>query len=146
MRIVVDTNIIASAIFFDGLPEKLTDLILTDSISVIATESIVKEYEKTILYLLNNPKTPKPQMELAALITHLTFIEPHTQIEICRDPDDDKFISCAKDGLCSHIVSGDKDLLVLGQYENTKISPVRDFLEFYKTTTRPINTSSFKTM
>jgi putative PIN family toxin of toxin-antitoxin system len=138
MQIVVDTNIIASAIFFDGLPEKLTDLILNDSVSAIATESIVKEYEKTILHLLDKTKKSHPRMELAALIKHITFVEPHTQITICRDPNDDKFISCAKDGLCSHIISGDNDLLVLGQYENIKISTVRDFLDFYENTTSSI--------
>ena len=45
-----------------------------------------------------------------------------------RDPDDDKFISCAVDGKCFYIVSGDNDLLSVGNYGNIEILTVADFL------------------
>lgn len=54
------------------------------------------------------------------------------RIEACRDPDDNKFIECAIDNRCIYIVSGDKDLLVLEQYEDIGILTVSDFLEQYE--------------
>lgn len=53
-------------------------------------------------------------------------------IEACRDPDDNKFIEYAIDNRCIYIVSGDKDLLVLEQYEDIGILTVSEFLEQYE--------------
>jgi predicted nucleic acid-binding protein len=61
----------------------------------------------------------------------LEFIEPSSEIKLCRDPDDDKFLECAVDGFCTYIVSGDKDLLVLQNYGDIKIVKVRDFFDDY---------------
>jgi len=48
---------------------------------------------------------------------------------ICRDPDDDKFISCAVSASAEFIVSGDRDLLDLGLYESIRIISPSDFLK-----------------
>lgn len=68
---------------------------------------------------------------LSPLIKAIEIIEPITHIEICRDPDDDKFLECAKDSHALYIVSGDKDLLVLKEYENIQIVTAKDFCEQY---------------
>ena len=68
---------------------------------------------------------------LAPLIGALEMIEPVSDIQISRDPDDDKFINCAKDARALYIVSGDKDLLVLRQYENIQIVTAKEFCERY---------------
>ena len=49
----------------------------------------------------------------------------------CKDPDDDKFINCAIDSKSLYIVSGDNDLLVLGEYNNIKIITATQFCETY---------------
>ncbi len=59
------------------------------------------------------------------------IIEPVTHVEICRDPDDNKFLECAKDSHALYIVSGDKDLLVIKEYENIQIMTAKDFCEKY---------------
>ena len=46
----------------------------------------------------------------------------------CRDPEDDKFIRCAKAGECAHLVSGDDDLLSLGRIGKMAILPPVEFL------------------
>ena len=48
---------------------------------------------------------------------------------MCRDPDDDKFISCAVDEKCLYIVSADNDLLVLKDYKGIEIITVVKFFE-----------------
>lgn len=68
---------------------------------------------------------------LLTLIESLEMIKPKTHIEISRDRDDDKFIECAKDANALYIVSGDKDLLVIKQYENIKIITAKEFCDNY---------------
>jgi putative PIN family toxin of toxin-antitoxin system len=131
MRIVVDTNIVASAIFFGGLPRKLIDLLLDDVITAVVSNTIFAEYKGTIDRLSKKYPERPISIPLGTLMSHFEFIEPVSQLKICRDPDDDKFISCANDGDCLFIVSGDNDLLVLQEYADIQIMTVRDFLERY---------------
>lgn len=68
---------------------------------------------------------------LVPLISAMEVIEPVAHVEICRDPDDNKFLGCAKDSHSLYIVSGDKDLLVVGRYENIQIVTAKEFCEKY---------------
>ena len=61
----------------------------------------------------------------------MEIIEPRTQVELSRDPDDDKFLGCAKDARALYIVSGDKDLLTLERFENIEIITAREFCNRY---------------
>ena len=56
MRIVVDTNVLASAVFFGGKPGELLRLILARAVSAVATQEILDEYQDTIDYLLEKYK------------------------------------------------------------------------------------------
>ena len=51
MRIVIDTNIIASGIFFGGLPNKLLQLVISEKIEAIGSNEIIDEYHKTFVIL-----------------------------------------------------------------------------------------------
>ena len=68
---------------------------------------------------------------LSLFTAKLNLIEAKTKVEVCRDLDDDKFISCALDAKALYIVSGDKDLLVIGQYEDVQIITAADFCNQY---------------
>ena len=61
----------------------------------------------------------------------MEIVEPTSKIEICRDPDDNKFINCARDAQAMFIVSGDKDLLVIQEFENISIVTAKEFYEKY---------------
>lgn len=68
---------------------------------------------------------------LTPLINAMEIIEPITGVRVCRDPEDDKFLGCAKDARALYIVSGDKDLLVLSGYYGIQIVTARAFCEQY---------------
>lgn len=55
------------------------------------------------------------------------MFEPTTHVNICRDPDDNKFLECAKNSHALCIVSGEKDLLVIEQYGNIQIVTAKNF-------------------
>ena len=131
MRIIIDTNVLVSAVFFDGLPEKLVDLVLTGTVALVVSDDLLNEYKATIQDMLSKAAKFSPRFSLTPLLEHSVKIKPKSKIQICRDRDDDKFIVCAVDGNCEYIVSGDKDLLSLHSYKNINIVTVRDFLKMF---------------
>ncbi|OFX16977.1 MAG: putative toxin-antitoxin system toxin component, PIN family [Bacteroidetes bacterium GWA2_31_9] len=52
-------------------------------------------------------------------------------LKACRDPKDDKFLSLAKAGNASAIITGDKDLLILNPFENISIVTPDAFLKLF---------------
>ena len=132
MRIVVDTNVIASAIFFGGKPYQLLRYIMEDRVDVVASKDIVDEYEEIVSRLQRKYQAISTRIPLQELIAKFEIIRVGSEIRVCRDPDDDKFISCAVDGKCIYIVSGDSDLLSIGNYGDIEILTVADFLSRLK--------------
>ncbi|MBO4440086.1 MAG: putative toxin-antitoxin system toxin component, PIN family [Spirochaetaceae bacterium] len=129
MKIVLDTNVIISAIFFGGLPEQIIKCLFDGKFSVFASPQIVQEYLETYTAIHKKYADKGNSAVLQKIIEKSTIIEPKHKISICRDSDDDKFISCALEGKCLYIVSGDNDLLSLGKIENVEIITVSDFLK-----------------
>jgi len=128
MRIVIDTNVVASAVFFGGRPEELLRKVLAHEVIAVATEEIVTEYQKTLDYLAAKYKGKKVVLSAVPIISAMELIFSKTKVDVCRDPDDNKFISCALDGQCYYVVSGDKDLLTIREFSNVQIVTVADFL------------------
>jgi putative PIN family toxin of toxin-antitoxin system len=122
---------LVSGVFFGGLPRKILSAIVGKKITACATTEIINEYEEIVQEMIERKQGHINQTILAPLIQSMEIIEPVTRIEICRDPDDDKFIECAKDSRALYIVSGDKDLLVLEEYENIQIVTAKDFCQKY---------------
>lgn len=128
MRIVVDTNVIASAVFFGGKPYQLLRYIMEGQVGVVASKDIVDEYEEIVFRLKQKYTAINTRIPLQDLLVKFEIIRVTSDIHVSRDPDDDKFISCAVDGKCLYIVSGDSDLLSIGSYDNIEILSVVDFL------------------
>ena len=131
MKIVIDTNVLVSGVFFGGFPRKILSSVVSQKITACATAEIINEYEEIVQEMIDRKQGHIDRLILSPLIKAIEIIEPITHIEICRDPDDDKFLECAKDSHALYIVSGDKDLLVLKEYENIQIITAKDFCEQY---------------
>jgi putative PIN family toxin of toxin-antitoxin system len=132
MRIVIDTNVISSAVFFGGRPYQLLRYIMENYVEVVASKEIVDEYEEIILRLQQKYPAITTKIPFHDILAKLEIIRVSSDIHVSRDPDDDKFISCAVDGKCLYIVSGDSDLVSIGKYEGIEILTVADFLDRLK--------------
>ena len=131
MKIVIDTNVLISGVFFGGFPRKILSAVVSQKITACATAEIINEYEEIVQEMINRKQGHINRAILSPLIQAMEIIEPVTHIGICRDPDDNKFLECAKDSHALYIVSGDKDLLVIEQFENIQIVTAKDFCEKY---------------
>lgn len=131
MRIVVDTNVFISGVFFGGYPRKVLESIIHRSVLGYATQEIVDEYNEIILEMIVRKSGKLSPDIMQTFVEHLELIEAQTEIHICRDPEDDKFIGCALDSGAMYIVSGDKDLLSLQKYNHVTIVTAKEFCDCY---------------
>lgn len=130
-RFVVDTNVLVSATLFpDSKPGlafkkalKTGDILLSDE--VIAEYSAVLLNKKFNSYL----SIAERQHLLNKVCIIGVSIKISETIAVCRDPKDDKYLSLAKSGLASCLISGDNDLLVLNPFEGIPIINPSAFLD-----------------
>ena len=130
MKIVIDTNVLASALLFGGKPRELARLAVNESVKACVSPQIVAEYNEIIDRLSQKyPDRKAQEITLDDFISVAENVVPSRKITASRDGDDDKFIECAVEAKCLYIVSGDNDLLVLKEFENIEIITVADFFE-----------------
>ena len=128
MKIVLDTNVLISGIFWGGHPKRILEMVVKGSIKIYATESIVKEYFRIIEKIGKNNTTIVNEWKML-LLDLLNIIETTEKIAICRDEYDDMFIECAVACGAKFIVSGDDDLLVLAKFREIQIVTPKKYLE-----------------
>ena len=131
MKIVIDTNIVISGVFFGGLPRKVLQAVLTDKITACANIEIIQEYNEVVREMVSRKQGKIDENILMPLVARMQIVEEKATVQICRDPDDNKFLECAKDAHALYIVSGDKDLLDIGSYEEIEILTAKDFCDRY---------------
>lgn len=132
MRIILDTNVFISGIFFSGPPSQILKAWGNHSFQIVLSQHILDEYQRIAEELSSKFPTIDilPIIELVTI--HAQFVDTQgVDINICEDPDDDKFIECAIAGKCETIISGDKHLLKLSGYQGVIIMNSRNFVEKY---------------
>lgn len=130
MKVVIDTNVLVSGVFFGGTPARVLEAWRDGSIELVVSPEILEEYRRVGERLAEKFEavTLGPFLELLA--THAEIVEPVSlPRQISRDPADDVFIACAVAGGCRYIISGDKDLLDVASYRKVAIVAPREFLD-----------------
>jgi putative PIN family toxin of toxin-antitoxin system len=132
VRVILDTNVIVSGIFFSGPPYQLLDAWRNEQFIIVLSPNIFKEYQRVATAL--NRKYPNvnihPILELIA--DRAEFILPTKfNSQVCEDPDDDMFLECAASGNINTIVSGDKHLLKVSGFQNIEVLKPADFIDKY---------------
>ena len=130
-RVVPDTNIIISAIFWSGKPYKVISNGLKGEYQLVTSPEIIDE---VLTKLRTKFQFPEDKIEEQAHILMSLFhmIIPTTNIDIVRDKSDNKIIECAIDGKADFIVTGDPDLLSLKEYKGIRILTADEFFNSNK--------------
>ena len=131
MRIILDTNVLVSGLFFTGIPLKILKGIKLGKYRTVVSQDIVDEYKRTIDKLANHfLKVINANSQLELIVLSSDICQPQKLIEpVCADPDDDKFIACAIASKTKIIVSGDKHLLHVSGYKGIQVLTPRQFFE-----------------
>ena len=132
MRIVLDTNVFISS-FFGGNPRSIIDMWKNGRLTLCLSQKIIDEYVEVLarLGLSDSPELVE-LLKLFATGFHIVFTTRTPEIHVVTDPDDDKFIACALALKAGYVVTGDKALVDVQQYQGIKIVTPREFLEIIR--------------
>lgn len=132
MRVIVDTNVLVSGIFFSGPPYEILNAWRNKKVQIVFSPAILDEYQRIGKEL--GKQFPQidldPFLELLIIEGHL-INPPILLSSVCDDPDDEKFIECAVAGQAKIIISGDNHLLKISGHNDIEIIPPRLFVEKY---------------
>jgi len=128
-RVIIDTNLWISFLITKEF-SKLDKIISDKLIILLYSQQLIDEF----IEVAQRPKFKKYftagdlQDLLLAISKHAQFIDISSFVEICHDPKDNFLLALAKDGKASHLITGDKDLLVLKKFGKTKILTLSEYL------------------
>ncbi|MBI1919938.1 MAG: putative toxin-antitoxin system toxin component, PIN family [Geobacter sp.] len=130
-RVILDTNVLVSALLFRGRLARFEELWKNGEIIPVITRETFAELNGVLHY----PKFALAADEIRAIVEDeiLPFFEVVDVIEVvtgaCRDPYDDQFLAAAINARAEWIVTGDKDLLDLGKFRGVRIVRPQEFLD-----------------
>ena len=132
MRIVLDTNVFVSGIFFSGPPSRILEAWRDDNVQLAISPDIFHEYQRIGSELSKQFPIVDLNSILGLVIKHaVMFPSPKLPEPVCEDPDDDKFIACAITSKSNVIVSGDKHLLKVSGFRGINILKPREFVDIF---------------
>lgn len=128
-RVTADSNILVSALNFRrGKPYTFLQMAAKGDFDLVLSPEIVEE---TLGVLETKFAWPSEDLaEAKSLLGDIArIVKPKVELNIItEDPDDNRILECASTAAADFIVSGDNDLLRLGQYDAIRILNVSDFL------------------
>lgn len=132
MKVVIDTNVFISS-FFGGHPEKVLKLWKSGLITWCLSGDILDEYIKVLNRLsLKDEKEIEELLSLLRQGVNVLFTRNPSKLHVVeKDPDDDKFFECALAIGANAIVSGDKEVLAVKNYNGIYVYAPGDFVEMF---------------
>jgi putative PIN family toxin of toxin-antitoxin system len=128
-HIVLDTNVLVSALLFGGPPREILDMIIAGAVTCSLSLPILDELKD----VLQRPKFGFSSQQALAVVEELSalgaIVDPAGSISVIRaDPNDDRILECALEARADVIVSGDAHLLELGRHEAIRVLSPSEFL------------------
>ena len=130
--VVFDTNILISALFSQtGSPFRALALAKIRQIESVTCQEILDEFSEKLLlkFKFSEEKTQSAVNEILKF-SRLVKISGTLRF-VPNDPDDDMVIECGVVGCATHVITGDKHLLSLNQYQNIAIAKATDFVNLF---------------
>lgn len=132
MKIVLDTNVFISGVFFGGPPYQILDAWRNGKIDIVLSEEIFTEYQRVAKELLKQFREVDISAFLDLITVNAMWVEaPQLPFNVSADPDDDKFLSCALASKTKIAVSGDKHLLAVSGYRSIEVIKPSAFIEHH---------------
>ncbi|KKQ35013.1 MAG: Nucleotide binding protein PINc [Microgenomates group bacterium GW2011_GWA2_37_6] len=130
LRIVNDTNVWLSALYFSGKPAQIVHLIEEKSLISVVSQPILNELKEKMTIDFQTPL-----YAANGTISYIKSLSEFVSIQGkdfgLRDKTDNVILETAMVGVCNFLITGDKDLLVLNKYNNLTILNPSQFLNQY---------------
>lgn len=130
LKIILDSNIIISALFFGGKPHQILDLILNKEIVGIISPYIIFEIKDVLRRRKFEIDEEKIEEVEKLLKKYFQILSPETQVDkIKNNHPDNKILALAIDAQADYLITGDKKhILPLKKIKKTKIVSAEEFL------------------
>lgn len=130
MKVVIDTNVFVSGVFFGGPPGEVLAAWRDKRIELVVSREIIEEYVKVGKRLSERFPGVDIEPALRLVAAFATSVSAASLPEpVCADRDDDKFLACAVAAGAECVVSGDRALLATSPYRNVAVIRPRDFMD-----------------
>lgn len=132
MRVVLDTNVVMSAVFFRGHPLKILEAWKERRIELVVSDDILLEYEE----IADRLSCRYPGVDVHPWISFIRENAIRMDVSapypaVCEDADDDAFVACALASGATVICSGDRHLLAVDGHQGLEILVPKQFLDKY---------------
>lgn len=132
LRIVIDANVLVSAIIDNGKPRQLVIKLLEEHTVVISRQMLAELADVTTRDKFHI-KSSQVNRFVASIMSNCKIVVDNSLFKvIVEDPDDDVILNAAYTGKAGYIVTGDKHLLALEKFRQTKIVNVVQMLEILR--------------
>ena len=130
MIVVLDANVVLSAILFGGKPKLVLEKALSGSIQLVISEALVNELQG----VLQRPKFELNAQLVQTIVSEYasiaSWIEPPEHFNaVLDDPSDNLFLDCAVAAKADYLVTGHRHLLNLGIFRRIKIVSADSFID-----------------
>ena len=135
VKAALDTNVLVSGLISEhSPPRQVVDAWLDGRYTLVTSLYQVEELQHVLSYPRLAGRIPLEEAELelllAALLSEAQVVPGRIQLPgATRDPKDDPLVACAREGEADYLVSGDQDILALGEYEGIQVVTPRRFAE-----------------
>ena len=132
MKVVLDTNVLISGIYFGGIPGKILEAWGAGRFQLLVSTEFLQEYLNVVERLADQYAGVEYESVIGLIIQNAELVQPLDLPEsVSTDPDDDKFLACALAGDSTTIVSGDSDLLNVSGYCGIRVLTPKAFASEY---------------
>jgi putative PIN family toxin of toxin-antitoxin system len=131
MRVVFDTNIFISAFAIPGgMAERAVLRIIEGRDELVISSAIIKEVLSVLSLKFGRDR--EALSHVAVILSDMgEWVDPKQTVRVLKDDPDNRILECATFGKADVIVTGDKEMLRLGEFNQVKIVSLRNYLESF---------------
>jgi len=132
LRVVLDTNVLISAILWDGsVAQKMLYNFIERDVEIFSSVAALQEFQNVLKRDFDYNADAVEQIT-EILFTFIKLIEPNEKLEVVKDdPDDNKILECAIASSSDYIISYDKHLTSIDTFRGIKIIRPNDALRLF---------------
>jgi uncharacterized protein len=129
MRVVFDSNVLLAALLFPGgRADAAMARILEGRDELIISLPIIREVLSVLASKFSRDK--EELSRVAVILGEMgTLVEPSRRLSVFRDEPDNRILECGVEGKAEAIVTGDKAMLAVGEYEGVRLITLADYLD-----------------
>ena len=127
-RVVLDTNVVISALLFGGIPGAILQLVTEGALTLITSPALLNELERVLVAKFDYSHTAA-DLITTELRSMGELVVPNLTLRVIgEDPSDDRILECAVSARADAVISGDRHLLSLKTFRGIPILPPQAFL------------------